>query len=121
MRALRFAGWGVGWAAAALMALAVLGCVATESPVEPRGVPVSRPPPAMRAEAPRPPPPSAASVWIDGYWHWNGMQYAWIPGHWENASPGTTWAAPRYTSTTDGAYFYEPGTWKPASSANALR
>ena len=109
-------------AAVAALVVAASACVATESAVEPRGVAVSGPPPPMRVEAPRAPAPSPTSVWIAGYWHWSGMQYAWIPGHWENAPPGTAWAAPRYTSA-DGAYFYEAGTWKPATattSANAL-
>jgi hypothetical protein len=49
-------------------------------------------------------------VWIAGYWHWSGMQYTWIPGHWENAPPGARWRAPRY-SIREGTYFYEPGSW----------
>jgi hypothetical protein len=56
------------------------------------------------------------------------MQYAWIPGHWENAPPGTAWTPPRYLSA-DGAYYYEAGAWKPVSpnpprgnaNANAIR
>jgi hypothetical protein len=76
-------------------------------------------------------PPAAAApgaVWVAGYWHWTGMQYTWIPGHWENAPPGTAWAAPKYVRA-DGGYFYEAGGWKPAredsrrtrASVNALR
>jgi hypothetical protein len=119
MRALRFAR-GLGkFAAVAVLAAAATACVATESPVAPRGVPVSSPPPAPQIEAQRPPPPSAGSVWITGYWHWTGMQYAWIPGHWEAGQPGRAWAAPQYTAS-EGAYFYEPGAWKPAATANAL-
>ena len=108
----------LGWLAA-VAPLALGACVATESPVPPRGVAVSSPPPAPRQEAERPSQPSREAVWIEGYWHWTGMQYAWIPGHWENAPPGRAWAAPRYTAA-DGAYFYEAGAWKPAATANAL-
>ncbi len=124
MRALRFAR-GLGkLAAVAVLATAASACVATESPVAARGVPVSTPPPAPQIEAQRSAPPSSASVWIEGYWHWTGMQYAWIPGHWENAPPGRAWAAPQYTAS-EGLYFYEPGSWKPAApsataNANAL-
>jgi hypothetical protein len=21
--------------------------------------------------------------WVRGYWHWTGVDYEWIPGHWE--------------------------------------
>ena len=38
----------------------------------------------------RPPPPDAQAGWIASYWHWSGMQYTWIPGHWENAPPGAS-------------------------------
>jgi hypothetical protein len=100
-------------------AAASAGCVATESGAVPRGVAVSGPPPAPIPEAARPPAPgpnSANAVWIAGYWHWTGMQYTWIPGHWESAPPGAAWSAPRYVST-DGAYFYEAGAWRGAAGA----
>ena len=105
----------------AASASAQAACVATETAFPARGVVVRGPPPEPITE---PPPqasaPSPASVWVAGYWHWTGMQYTWIPGHWENAPPGTAWAAPRYTSA-DGAYYYEAGAWKPVRpSANAL-
>jgi hypothetical protein len=73
------------------------------------GVAVTGPPPQPMRET-RPPPPDAQAVWIAGYWHWSGMQYTWIPGHWENAPPGASWRAPRY-SIREGTYFYEPGSW----------
>jgi hypothetical protein len=108
-------------------ATSLAGCVATETVLPARGVAVSGPPPAPLAETAPPAAPPGA-VWVAGYWHWTGMQYTWIPGHWENAPPGTAWAAPRYVRA-DGGYFYEAGGWKPASedsrrvhgSANALR
>ena len=102
--------------ALALVALGALdGCVATAQSAPARGVVVSGPPPAPLVEE-RPPQPTpnangtASAAWVAGYWHWTGMQYAWIPGHWEAAPPGASWAAPRYTQA-DGAYFYEPGGW----------
>jgi YXWGXW repeat-containing protein len=86
------------------------GCVIETTAPSPRGVAVSGPPPAPLRE-PRPAPPAGRAVWIEGYWHWTGMQYTWIPGHWENAPPGARWRAPTYT-LRDGTYFYEPGTWQ---------
>src|SRR5260370_19641791 len=59
------------------------------------GIAVAGPPPEPMAE-PRPPQPPGETVWIAGYWHWTGMRYTWIPGHWERAPAGAAWHAPRY-------------------------
>jgi hypothetical protein len=115
-------GWAPGARAVALLgALALAGCVATAQAPPPRGVAVSGPPPAPLNEE-RPTPPGAGAQWVAGYWHWTGMQYAWIPGHWETPPPGAVWAAPRYVRS-EGAYFYEAGAWHGGSAqhANALR
>jgi WXXGXW repeat (2 copies) len=96
--------------ASAVLLLTVLssaGCVVEAGASA--GVAVTGPPPEPMRE-PRPQPPDAQAVWVAGYWHWSGMQYTWIPGHWENAPPGASWHAPRY-SVRDGTYFYEPGSW----------
>jgi hypothetical protein len=90
-------------------ALAASGCVVETVSAPPPGVAVSGPPPPPRFEE-RPAPPSGRMVWVGGYWHWTGMQYAWIPGHWEQERPGAIWRAPRY-SLREGVYFYEPGGW----------
>jgi hypothetical protein len=104
----------------ALLALAAqAGCVVNEPEVPTRGVVVSGPPPEpVREERPAAPGPKA--VWVSGYWHWTGTQYAWIPGHWDAAPPGATWSGPVY-SARDGRYFYESGGWKPGDARNALR
>ena len=99
--------------AAAATAVTTSGCVveggASASSSTAAGIPVSGPPPEPMREG-RPAPPDAQAVWVAGYWHWSGMQYTWIPGHWENAPPGASWHAPRY-SLREGTYFYEPGGW----------
>ena len=100
----------------AVMALAT-ACVVNEPESPPRGVVVSGPPPAPVRED-RPPPPSPSARWVAGYWHWTGMQYAWIPGHWEAPPAGATaWAPPRVTRAADGRYVYESGSW----TANSIR
>jgi hypothetical protein len=105
-------GRAIGACAPAALATVLFGsgCVVEAGfSTTPAGVAVSGPPPAPMPE-PRPQPPDAQAVWVAGYWHWTGMQYAWIPGHWEKAPPGAAWHAPRY-SIRDGTYFYEPGGW----------
>ena len=102
---------------AALALSALAGCVATEAPPPPRSVVVNGPPPAPLPEQP-PPPPSPHAVWVGGYWHWVGTQYAWIPGHWEQAPRGARWQAPRY-SVVEGSYTYEPGAWQGAQRGGA--
>ncbi len=97
-------------AAVALLALpALAGCVVEAGVAPPPGVAVGGPPPPPMVEA-RPPTPGGRVVWVAGYWHWTGMQYTWIPGHWEEERPGAVWRAPRY-SLREGVYFYEPGGW----------
>lgn len=112
--------------AAATGALAALllcqGCVASSITPPTRAIIVAGPPPAPLVED-RPPRTQALAVFIAGYWHWTGIQYAWIPGHWETAPPsGAVWRAPRYVKT-EGAYIYEPGSWggeTPTARANAF-
>ena len=100
----------IGLRAFVALALALGGCVATASSPAPRGVVVNGPPPPPLQEV-RSAPPSGAAIWVDGYWHWTGVQYTWIPGHWENAPPGQQWYAPSYTAS-EGAYFYQQGGWR---------
>lgn len=97
----------------------VTGCVVNEAESPTRGVVVSGPPPAPVRED-RPAAPGPQAVWVSGYWHWTGIQYAWIPGHWDAAPPGATWTAPVYT-VRDGKYIYESGGWKPGEARNAIR
>ena len=39
-------------------------------------------------DEPTGPPPDEHHVWVRGYWHWDGVRYAWRPGRWERARPG---------------------------------
>ena len=103
--------------AAGALASQTVGCVATAETMPTRGVVVSGPPPAPLNEA-RPDPPKSRAAWVGGYWHWTGMQYAWIPGHWDRAPQGSQWIGPRYFQQ-GGQYRYEAGSW--AGSRAALR
>ncbi|MBX3202819.1 MAG: YXWGXW repeat-containing protein [Labilithrix sp.] len=109
------------WMAISMMVGLTTGCVVNEPESPPRGVVVSGPPPAPVHEE-RPPAPNPQAMWVAGYWHWTGMQYAWIPGHWEAPPSGTVWAAPRVTTMRDGRYIYESGGWRPGGGPrNAIR
>lgn len=103
-----------GGLAAFVTAMALSACVVGETAPQPAtgGVVVASPPPPPLAEkSPPEAPPQKGSVWVSGYWHWSGMQYVWVPGHWERARNGRRWRAPRY-SIQNGTYVYEPGGWQ---------
>jgi hypothetical protein len=73
---------------------------------------VGAPPPAPLAEA-MPPKPSLTATWIAGYWHWNGIDYVWVPGHWIEPPSGMSYQAPRYFDQR-GMHLYQPGGWQGA-------
>jgi hypothetical protein len=31
--------------------------------------------------------PRDGGVWVDGYWHWDGVRHVWVPGRWQPAAP----------------------------------
>ncbi|MFO0666010.1 MAG: hypothetical protein U0174_18810 [Polyangiaceae bacterium] len=95
----------------ALGFFALGGCVAAPPAPPPRAMVVMTPPPAPVPEQPSP-PPNPGARWLAGYWHWTGIEYAWIPGHWAVAPPNAIWSAPRYFNQ-GGQTFYEPGRWAP--------
>jgi hypothetical protein len=71
---------------AAATAGGAAGCVATEVTVPAHNVVVRGAPPPL-AEPEQASAPTPNSVWVAGYWHWTGMRYTWVPGHWESAPP----------------------------------
>jgi hypothetical protein len=92
------------------LASSLASCVATVEERPARVLYVAGPPPAPLAET-ESAPPAPGMVWVEGYWHWNGVQYVWIPGHWESPPPGAVWIAPRYVMV-DGKYAYRAGRWR---------
>lgn len=67
------------------------------------------PPPVVRHEPV--PPPRPASVWIQGYWGWNGGAYVWIPGRWEAARPGYVYVQPVWREGPRGWELHQGG-WR---------
>lgn len=103
---------GTLWSLLTLTALAgATGCVATPPSPPPRAMVVMTPPPPPVQEQPTP-APNPTARWLSGYWHWTGIEYAWIPGHWAVAPANSIWSAPRYFNQ-GGQTFYEPGRWAP--------
>jgi hypothetical protein len=95
---------------AAIAAVLLVGCVATVEERPPRVVYVGGPPPPPLVD-PRPAPAAPGMVWVEGYWHWNGVQYVWIPGHWESPPAGYAWVGPSYT-IVGGRHVYRAGEWR---------
>jgi hypothetical protein len=44
-------------------------------------------PDSSAEERPRPRP---EAIWVDGYYHFNGVEYEWQKGRWEQRAPGYT-------------------------------
>ena len=83
----------------------------------PQYVIVQQAPPPIRVER-RPSAPSAAHIWIDGYWNWDRQRYSWIVGRYElPPQPGSVWVAARYDSDAKG-YRYTPGRWANQNRGN---
>ena len=93
-----------------LVTVGASACVVEVTAPRSGGVAVSGPPPQPLEDGRPRVAPEPGIVWVAGYWHWNGMQYTWIPGHFERPPTGAQWRSPTY-STREGAYFYEPGRW----------
>ena len=74
--------------------------------------------------------PGDGSVWIDGYWHWNGYEWVWVNGRWERDQSGYVYVEPSYDYVGD-QFIYVPatgrlrrasrGTGTPATTATAAR
>ena len=69
------------------------------------------PPPIPTYSYQQPAPPAQNSMWIPGYWNWNGSAYNWVAGRWTNAPrPGLVWT-PSYWQATPAGYVYHSGYW----------
>jgi hypothetical protein len=125
--------WLARWIGGAGLLLATQACVAHDTaPVNPgygygfaaRGgagfeanVSVGEPSPYYVSSMPPEPlyeqmtsSPGDGSVWIDGYWHWNGYEWVWVNGRWEHEQPGYVYVEPSYDYVAD-QYVYTPGYW----------
>lgn len=84
------------------------GSIVTASQAQPRPYPPIPPP---RFEE-RPPPPGRRLIWQQGYWHWNGGAYDWMPGHWVRPPrPAAVWVPGRWVARR-GAWVWAPAHWR---------
>jgi len=67
-------------------------------------------PPKYRSEQ-KPHRPGKDYLWVQGFWHWHGSGWDWVPGRWERpVDHGVKWVKPRYAR--EGSYYvYHPGHW----------
>lgn len=65
------------------------------------------PPPIVEV---RPAPPVATSVWIPGYWQWNGNRHVWVAGRYSAPRVGMRWEPDHWVRTPAG-YRMEHGRW----------
>lgn len=77
------------------------------------------PPPTVVEVQSAPPPPLVevrpaaprGSVWIPGYWHWNGARHVWISGRWSAPRGGMRWE-PDHWVRVGNRYRLERGHWQ---------
>lgn len=67
-----------------LLASLVPACVAgtSEHPAGGQGANGEGPPAPLPEIAPAAPAPGM--IWVAGAWHYDGVQYVWVPGRWES-------------------------------------
>lgn len=93
-----------------LLAALVLGGL---SPAPSLAQPLYPPVPPPRYEPP-PPPPPRHMVWEPGHWHWDGVRYVWVQGHYVSRGPRRgqyvpgRWVFDRRT----GQYVWRPAHWQ---------
>jgi hypothetical protein len=47
--------------------------------------------PSSQAGPDEPGPAPAGTIWVNGYWHWSGVRWVWVAGHWERPKPHFAW------------------------------
>ena len=65
--------------------------------------PVAPPPPRVE---PIPPPPMPTTIWVAGFWQWNGTQYVWIEGG--------------YQARPQAGMSWRPTEWRPRGRVHVL-
>jgi hypothetical protein len=67
-------------------------------------------PPADQVEVIGPAPTGHA--WVHGHWSWDGLRYAWVPGHYMLVPEGQHTWVPGHWYASSGRWFYASGYWR---------
>ena len=70
--------------------------------------PAYPPIPELRPEV-IPPPPGARVLWEPGHWHWNGVQYVWLGGHYIQRRPNYVHYVPGHWAAGPRGLALDPG------------
>ena len=93
--------------AAALLLLSLGNAVAQPPPGPPGYAPI--PPPRYER---MPPPPGEHFFWEPGHWHWDGVRYAWIVGHYVERHRGGHWVEGGWVwAPREGRWVWRPARW----------
>jgi len=72
-------------------------------------------PPPPRTEA-IPPPPMATTVWVEGFWQWNGTAWIWVAGSYQaRPEAGVVWRRTEWRPR-GRVHVLIPGAWVPRAS-----
>lgn len=68
-------------------------------------------PPPPKVEPPPPPAPMPTTIWVAGFWQWNGRAWVWVPGSWQvRPDAGAAWR-PAEWQTRGKVHVLIPGGW----------
>jgi len=73
--------------------------------------PPPEPPPPLNSEV-VPPPPTPNSLWIPGYWSYDGRGYSWIAGRWEIPPPTARSYVAAHWENQGGTYVFVQPYWR---------
>src|SRR5690242_872502 len=72
-------------------------------------------PPPLRVEVPPPAPPGRAEAvfWVPGRWHWDGREYVWRAGHYEERPyRRAEWRPGHWAERPNGSWVWVEGQWR---------
>ena len=105
--------------AAASLAAAVAACEVRPPPGQygqtsgPYGQTASVAPPPPRVEVVPPAPgPAERVVWVPGHWAWDGREYAWETGHYEERPGARAAYEPGHWEQSARGWTWVPGYWR---------
>jgi hypothetical protein len=99
---------------AACAALGLARAASAQEYYGPQSLPPQPAPPPAVEEDYGPPPAAVAperDYWVRGHWDWNGVQYAWVGGHYVQRQVGLFWEPGRWVAR-DGQWVWIGGHWR---------